>query len=113
MATATQTAAAAVEKSAKRRPYVIVFVTLAVVTLIEVNLAIVLAPLGFDVRGSGYIAILIILAIVKATLVASYYMHLRYEPRWLMFIPFACLGLVGILVLALLGTPATPPPPVP
>jgi cytochrome c oxidase subunit IV len=43
---------------------------------------------------------------IKASLVVAYYMHLRYEPRWLALIPLAGLALVAVLVAALTATVA-------
>ncbi len=83
-------------QEAHRRPYVYVFVVLAVFTLIEVFISGIQGLAALD-----RITILISLATAKASLVVAYYMHLRYEPRWLMLIPFGGLALVFILVAAL------------
>ncbi|HEY7587445.1 MAG TPA: cytochrome C oxidase subunit IV family protein [Thermoplasmata archaeon] len=94
--TKTAVAAAAPVEAVHRRPYVYVFLVLAVVTLIEVYVA--------GITGLAYlerVTVLVSLATAKASLVAGYYMHLRYEPRWLMLIPFGGLALVFILVAAL------------
>jgi len=50
------------------------------------------------------------MATAKASLVAAYYMHLRYEPRWIMLIPFGALALVFILVAALTASTGQIPP---
>src|SRR5438046_10629346 len=84
----------------KKRPYVVVFVVLAVVTLVELNVYSVGLP------HLETIILLVILATVKASLVVAYYMHLRYEPRWLALIPLAGLALVAVLVAALTATVA-------
>jgi len=61
------------EKAAKKRPnYVLVFIALAVLTVIEV--AVVQFPLPRA-------PILIALSIIKAALVALFYMHLRSDSR--------------------------------
>jgi len=90
----------------RRRPYVPVAVTLGVVTIIEVNLA-SLAPYVSlalaDYTSPVYVTTLLFLATIKASLVVAYYMHLRYEPKWLLLLPFGALGLIMILVFALLG----------
>jgi cytochrome c oxidase subunit 4 len=87
---------------------VYVFVILGVVTLIEVFISGLQGLVQID-----KIAILVSLATAKASLVVAYYMHLRYEPRWLMLIPFGGLALVFILVAALTAStghvPLTPP----
>ena len=90
-----------------RRPYVYVFIILAVVTLIEVYVSTLDFPQAID-----RISLLIVLATFKASLVAAYYMHLKYEPRWIMLIPFGALALVFVLVAALTASsvPVLPQP---
>src|SRR5438093_85494 len=51
---------------------------------------------------------LVVLAAIKASLVVAYYMHLRYEPRWIALIPLGGLALVAVLVAALTSTSAHP-----
>ncbi len=84
-------------ETAHGRPYVYVFLVLAVVTMVEVYISTV-AGLMYTDR----VMVLVTLATVKASLVVAYYMHLKYEPRWLMFIPFGGLALVFVLVAALI-----------
>lgn len=91
---------------ARRRPYVAVFGTLAIVTVVE--LAITTPGYFLPLEDILRIALLIILSTMKASLVAAYYMHLRYEPRWLLLIPFGGLALVAVLVAALTGTSTHP-----
>ncbi len=97
-ATATQAPGVAVEM--RKRPYVIVFLVLAVVTFVELNVN------GLGLPRLEAILILVILATMKGSLVVAYYMHLRYEPRWLALIPLAGLALVAVLVAALPATVA-------
>ena len=52
--------------------------------------------------------ILVGLATVMAALVVGYDMHLRYEPRWMLLIPFGALALIFILVSALIATSYLP-----
>ena len=85
-----------------KRPYVLVFAVLAIVTLIELNVY------SFGLPRVETITILVVLATIKASLVVAYYMHLRYEPRWLALIPLAGLALVAVLVAALASTSAHP-----
>jgi len=87
-----------------KRPYVYVFVILAIVTAAEVYVS------GLEFLAIDRITILIVMATVKASLVAAYYMHLRYEPRWIMLIPFGALALVFILVAALTASTGQVPP---
>ena len=92
----------AIAQAAHKRPYVVVFAILAVVTLVELNVN------GMGLPHLETIAILVILSTAKASLVVAYYMHLRYEPRWLALIPVAGLALVAVLVAALTSTSAHP-----
>jgi len=79
--------------AAHRAPYMRVFVFLVVLTVLEVLLAFVLAA------SPAKVPMLIALAIAKATLVAMYYMHLRFESRLLRAI--AVFPLILSIVLAL------------
>jgi len=93
-------------ETARKRPYVAVFGTLAVVTAIE--LAITTSGYFPAIEPTLRIILLVVLSTMKAGLVVAYYMHLRYEPRWLALIPLAGLALVGVLVSALTATVAHP-----
>jgi cytochrome c oxidase subunit 4 len=106
MAAETASAAVAVgtEEHPAKRPYVIVFVALAVFTAIEVFVS-QMGSLTNEVR----ITLLIVLAVTKGSLVVGYYMHLKYEPRWMLLIPFGALALVFILVAALTASTGTAP----
>ncbi len=89
-------------EAVRTRPYVVVFAILAIVTLVELNVQV------FGLAESLRIAVLLILATLKGSLVVSYYMHMRYEPRWLAFIPLGALVLISALILALIGTGVAP-----
>ncbi len=104
--TATAIPAATATEEHVKRPYVYVFVALAVVTLIEVWISQQSFPTV------ERISVLVVLATFKASLVVAYYMHLKYEPRWMMLIPFGALALVFVLVAALTASsvPAFPQP---
>jgi caa(3)-type oxidase subunit IV len=91
-----------VAEPVKRRPYVAVFATLAVVTLVELNVQI------FGLVESLRIGVLLILATLKGALVVAYYMHMRYEPRWLLLIPLGAFVLISALILALVQTGVAP-----
>ena len=78
--------------------------TLAVVTALELAIT---TPGYFPVLEHTFrIVLLVIMSTIKASLVVAYYMHLRYEPRWLALIPLAGLALVAVLVAALTATVA-------
>jgi len=76
--------------------YMLVFVGLFVLTMIELGVAFV------GLSKLMTILVLVVLAIYKAVLVALYYMHLRFEPTRLRIIVLAPLPLALILVLAVL-----------
>jgi caa(3)-type oxidase subunit IV len=86
----------------KKRPYVPVFATLAAVTLLELNVQM------FGFMQTVQIGVLLILATLKASLVVAYYMHMRYEPRWLLLIPLGAFVLISALILALVQTGVAP-----
>lgn len=81
---------------ALKRPYVLVLVLLAVVTLIEVQIPSFGEQFGLTM--SLQIGFLMGSAVVKAGLVALYYMHLRYEPRILRLLPLGPLAFVLLLI---------------
>ena len=76
-----------------QRVYYLIFVTLILLTLVTVDVA-------FYNFGFLNIYIAMAIATVKATIVALYFMHLRYNPRltWL----FAGAGLLWLLILFVL-----------
>ena len=77
-------------------PYMLIWVVLLVLTLAEVGYAFLSLPKIWLALG------LIVMAFWKATLVALYYMHLRWEPRRLWILATSPLPLVAILILAVL-----------
>ncbi len=95
---------AGIGEELKKRPYVFVFLALAIVTAIELYVS------GLALAQFERISILVILATFKGSLVVAYYMHLRYEPRWLALIPLGGLALVIVLISALAGTTHAPVP---
>ncbi len=95
---ATTAAAGIVRRAAleiQRRPYVRVFGALAVMTLVEFQIPFI----STDVLSKSLqIVFLLAFAITKASMVVAYYMHLRYEPRVLAYIPLVPLILIAGLV---------------
>ena len=77
----------------KAPPYMIVFVVLAVLTVLEVLFAFTSLPKFWLALG------LIAMALWKAFLVALYYMHLRFEPRRLWILAASPIPLAIILVV--------------
>ncbi len=80
----------------EKRPYVRAFMALALLTLIEIQVP-GLTFLAKQIQ----IAFLVAFAITKASIVAAYYMHLRYEPRVLAYIPLVPIVLLAGLVISI------------
>jgi len=80
----------------KAPPYMLVFVVLAVFTILEVLFA--FTPLSTVVKGVGLIG----MALFKALLVALYYMHLRFEPKRLWLLVVSPIPLIMILLVVVL-----------
>jgi cytochrome c oxidase subunit 4 len=92
----TETHGAPGEGEGHNAPYMLIFGVLLVLTLAEVGYAFLSLPKFWLALG------LIVMAIWKATLVALYYMHLRWEPKRLWVLATAPLPLVVILIVAVL-----------
>jgi cytochrome c oxidase subunit 4 len=85
-------------------PYMAVFGWLIILTIIEVFP--IFTEIYFDwtpIPHAIWVPILITLAIVKAILVAMYYMHLRYDAPWLVFVLIAPLALAMYFGLAIVA----------
>jgi cytochrome c oxidase subunit 4 len=81
----------------KKRPYMWVFLWLAVLTAIEVGVA------STGLNRPLQITLLAVLAGAKAVLVALFYMHLRYDKSILVIIggfPFFLAVLMALIILA-------------
>lgn len=87
----------------KEPNYMMVFLALFVLTVLEIGA--VYLPIG----RVGVGIVLILLALSKASLVAMYFMHLKFEKRTLGIIALTPLILCTLLIIALLpdltGTP--------
>ncbi len=77
-------------------PYLKVWVALLVLTVLEYGYAKLMAG-GFHVLVVGLLA----LALIKAVLVGMYFMHVRFEGRWVYFFIVPVTILAAILVIAL------------
>ncbi|HEY6170679.1 MAG TPA: cytochrome C oxidase subunit IV family protein [Candidatus Kapabacteria bacterium] len=75
------------------KSYLKIFGALFVLTVIEV----VIAQIGIPY--AMLVILLIALALVKAGLVAVYFMHLKYESRFLSVIAYAPLAVASILII--------------
>jgi len=84
------------ETTHKEPNYMAVFYWLAILTVIEIG--IIYLPLSKLIIGVG----LILLALSKASLVALYYMHLKFERRTLGIIALTPLLICTLLVFSLL-----------
>lgn len=76
--------------------YMLIWGILGVLTMAEVGVAYMGLPQRL------LVIVLVFMALWKAGLVAMYYMHLRFEPRNLIFMVLAPLPLALILVFAVL-----------
>lgn len=82
----------------RRGQYLVVFVVLAVLTVVELGVA--LSP---GIPRAGIVVALVSLAVSKAALIALFYMHLRYETRilrWTVFGPLVAPAVYGIVLMA-------------
>jgi cytochrome c oxidase subunit 4 len=88
-----------IETAEKRKQpsYMLIWFVLLVLTIVEVGVAYV-----SSLPRSVLIVVLVGLAIWKATLVAMYYMHLKFERLRVILLATAPLPLAVILVLAIL-----------
>lgn len=85
------------EHQHEKRPYLQVFVILAVLTAVEVGITYMGLPKTLQ------IVLLAILAAAKALLVALFYMHLRYDKPILAIIggfPFFLAVIMALIILA-------------
>ena len=74
----------------RNRTYLLVFVALAVLTVVEIGVA--------ALSGGLKVSLLLIMSVAKAMLVILYFMHLKYDSRWYAFIFFAPMALVIPLI---------------
>ena len=79
----------------EKRPYVRAFAALALMTFVEIQIP------GLAIAKALQIAFLVAFAVTKASIVVAYYMHLRYEPRALAYIPLVPLILIAGLVITI------------
>jgi caa(3)-type oxidase subunit IV len=85
-------------------PYLQVFGWLIVLTAIEVTP--IFTEILFDwtpIPHVIWVPVLLVLAIIKATLVAMYYMHLKYDQPWLVWAlmgPLAFAMMFGLVIVA-------------
>jgi cytochrome c oxidase subunit 4 len=88
----------AARSATRRGQYLVIFVVLAVLTAVELGVA--LAP-GIPKR--AVVLALVTLAVAKAALIALFYMHLRFETRIMrltVFGPLVAPAVYGIVLIA-------------
>jgi len=90
-----------VEHQSHRATYVSVFLTLGMLTVFEVFIPHVYAS-GWD--GTLKMLLLCSLAIFKAGLVAAFFMHLKYEFKWLRWIAYAPIYMGFAVIIIMLET---------
>jgi caa(3)-type oxidase subunit IV len=81
-----------------KKTYIQIFVWLTILTAIEVGIAVALK----DLQRWIMITLLCALAVVKAALVAMFFMHLRFERRTLAIVVLTPIVLAGILIIGLM-----------
>ena len=77
------------------KTYMVIFGALAALTLIEIGIT------QIGLSKAPMIVLLIALALVKAGLVAVYFMHLKYDAAFLKVIAYSPLAVASILILML------------
>jgi cytochrome c oxidase subunit 4 len=85
-------------RATHRAQYVVVFVVLAVLTLVELGVA-----RTAGIAKPAVVAALVALAIAKAALIALFYMHLRFETRILRLTvlgPLVAPAVYGVVLIA-------------
>lgn len=87
---------APVDKSAEVRTYLIIFASLAVLTLMTVGVAYLNLP-----HAAG-VVIALVIAAIKVFLIASFFMHLRGEGHLINYSVAVCCVLVLILIVFVL-----------
>ena len=83
---------------ATRKQYFGIFVALFVLTVLEV--AVVKMP---GIPKDQLILVLVVMALVKATLVALFFMHLKWETRilrWMVGVPLATPAMYAVVLIA-------------
>ncbi|MDE2879206.1 MULTISPECIES: cytochrome C oxidase subunit IV family protein [Candidatus Palauibacter] len=90
-------AASAADDHAHEHPrYMLIWLYLAILTILEVLVAFLAIPKWMIVVS------LLIMAVWKALLVALYYMHLKFEPNRLRLVALAPLPAVAIMIIAIM-----------
>ncbi len=83
----------------KRQMYVYIFLILGFLTFIELFVPPVY---GADWSSTTKMLLLCILAILKAGLVAAYFMHLNHEAKWTRWIAYTPIYMGGAVIIIML-----------
>lgn len=78
------------------KTYILVFIGLGILT----GMTVLLSYAGFS--HSVGISLAALIALVKCVLIATFFMHLRFERKWLTYIVITALFLVAVLVGSLI-----------
>ncbi|MCH8327387.1 MAG: cytochrome C oxidase subunit IV family protein [Candidatus Marinimicrobia bacterium] len=81
-----------------KRTYLLVFGTLAVLTIVTVSAGYVNFPVGLG------IGIALVIAAVKGSLVAAYFMHLLHEQKPIYWLLLLTLFLLFVMFTLMIGT---------
>jgi cytochrome c oxidase subunit 4 len=84
------------EHKPNRKEYLVIFVALTLLTVLEVGVVYVPVARGL------LISALVLLALGKAALVALFYMHLKHETKILkgyVVLPFIALGIYALILI--------------
>ena len=101
--TETATPAATRRHAAHARPYLQVMVLLAGITAVEILFFTPFPLVPRELQALHFlvkwqiVVLLLAFAVVKASFVAAYYMHLKYETWWIRYIPL--LPLIGVAAI--------------
>ena len=87
----------------KHPNYFAVFIVLAVITAVMTTVEIMDFEARFGIARSVINTVFIILSLIKAVLVAMYYMHLKFDSRLYTYLFVSPMILLILLVVILLG----------
>ncbi|MFT7485936.1 MAG: cytochrome c oxidase subunit 4 [Candidatus Paceibacteria bacterium] len=84
-----------------RGTYITIFLTLGFLTFLELFVP---AVYGAEWSGTLKMMLLVILAVVKAALVALFFMHLKHEAKWVRWIGYMPIYMAFAVIIIMLET---------
>ncbi len=84
--------------TASAKTYLVIWGWLAGLMLVSVLLS------GLPIAASTVAWLVLILSTVKALLVSLYYMHLKFDRRWLTYVAVFPLAIVGLAVFVIISS---------